>query len=168
MTLSRLQLKRQSAWIFLLMVAIGFGLFWQREFSDVSRRALENAYGGRLPKPTEPALVDPLKELVLPPQETRPMRITHIPKIRMDQKLPHPFVGPCINCHLFEGGPAEGSQYKTPVGAVLEQLSKNVTKLGPSITPESERPHPPAGRCIKCHDMIVHVPVQKSDLLWQY
>ncbi len=148
------------------LVVVGFGMFWQREFEDVSLRALNNAYDGRLPKPTEPSLFDPLKEIVSPPK-TQPMRISHIPMINLKQKLPHPYVGPCINCHLLEGGPGAGTQAKTPVGAILEELSRDVGKLGPNITPNSERPHPPAGRCIKCHDIIVQVPVEKSNFIWQ-
>jgi hypothetical protein len=161
------QLKRRAGWIFVLLVVSGFGIFWQREFQDVSPRALKNAYTGRLPKPTEPGLTDPLQALIAPQQQYKPMRITHIPQIDMAQKMPHPFVGACINCHLIKGGAKAGSQYKTPVGAVLETLSSKVGKLGPSIVPSSERPHPPAGRCIKCHDIVVQVPVEKTGYMWR-
>jgi hypothetical protein len=166
MNLQSLQLKNRAGWLFVALVVLGFALFWMREFQDISVRALNNAYDGRLPKPTEPSLFDPLKEAISPPQ-TRPMRISHIPTINISQRLPHPYVGPCINCHLLEGGPKAGSQAKTPVGAILEELSRDVGKLGPNITPSSERPHPPAGRCIKCHDIIVQVPVEKSNFIWQ-
>ena len=88
------------------------------------------------------------------------MTIHHIPKIDRGAPTPHPFVGDCNRCHLYTGGPPAGRQPKTPVGTVLEELSK-VKKLGPPLRPKSSRPHPPAGRCIKCHDIVVNIPVKK-------
>ena len=54
-----------------------------------------------------------------------------------------------------------------PVGKVLEQISR-LNKLGPPLLPTSEMPHPAAGRCIKCHDIVIKVPLDKtrSKMLW--
>ncbi len=167
MYLNRATIKRQGLWVFILMVILGFGIFWEAALREAPKRALSNAYIGRLPKPTEPTLLTPLQELIAPENDFKAMEIAHIPAINMNQRMPHPFVGTCINCHLIEGGAKAGSQFKTPVGAILEQLSSKVGKLGPAIIPQSERPHPPAGRCIKCHNLLVQVPVEKNDFLWQ-
>ena len=82
--------------------------------------------------------------------------------------MPHPFVGDCQDCHLFVDGPPPGSQPKTAVGAALGELSK-VKKLGPPLRPISNRPHPPAGRCIICHDIVVKVPIKKkkNGFIWE-
>lgn len=166
MTLTSDYIKAKTALVLILVIMVGTGLFWEKVLTDGPGRTFGSAYQGRLAKPTEPTLIDPLKSLVNPTQY-RPMVITHIPEISMDQKMPHPFVGACINCHLINGGDPAGSQFKTPIGAVLEKISKNVVKLGPPITPTSNRPHPPAGRCIKCHDIVVQVPVKKTGFVWE-
>ena len=134
---------------------------------DPSTHAATNGLMGRLPKPTEPSLLDPVFDLVNPQTEYRQMRITHIPRIKPGATMPHPYVGVCINCHLIIGGAKEGSQDKTPIGALYEAISKNVVKLGPPIKATSKRPHPAAGRCIKCHDMIVLQPVEKQFFRWR-
>lgn len=159
--------KNASVIIIIMVLIIGMGMFWKTMIKTPYKAILDNAYNGRLAKPTEPSLTDPLLQLLEPQQKFRPMRISHIPQIRLDKPMPHPFVGACINCHLIEGGELAGSQDKTIVGAMLEQVSKNVVKLGPTIKPESKRPHPPAGRCIKCHDIVVQVPINKKQFIWQ-
>lgn len=163
------RIQRTVLWLFLITLVFGTGMFWWHAVQKAPKRALTNALMGRLPKPTEPGLMDSVLGALSQQQEQRPMRITHIPTISYSQKMPHPYVGPCINCHLIQGGAPAGSQFKTPYGAILEEISKNITKLGPPILPTSERPHPAAGRCIKCHDIVVHVPVntQNSPYIWQ-
>jgi hypothetical protein len=49
----------------------------------------------------------------------------------------------------------------------MERISK-VSKLGPPLRPDSHQPHPEAGRCIKCHDIVIKVPAkkQKNSYLW--
>ena len=153
--------------IILMVLVIGVGMFWESMLKDPKKRILNSAFSGRLAKPTEPTLIDPLVEIVKPQEEFEPMVITHIPQIIKGKKMPHPFVGNCINCHLIKGGAAAGTQYKTPGGAALEKISRNVIKLGPPIIPQSQRPHPPAGRCIKCHDIVVQVPKKKKSFIWQ-
>lgn len=160
-------IARPSIWVFVILVLLGSGFFWIKMLEDPSRRAATNGLMGRLPKPTEPSLFDPAIDLVKPQNDYRPMRITHIPRIKMGAKMPHPYVGVCINCHLIIGGAEAGSQGKTPIGALYESFSKNVVKLGPPIKATSERPHPAAGRCIKCHDLIVLQPVEKQFFRWR-
>ncbi|MBF0219215.1 MAG: hypothetical protein HQL49_06775 [Gammaproteobacteria bacterium] len=140
--------------------------FWSHVAHEAPDHVLHNALLGRLPKPTEPPLFAPLQELLQSEPTFTYMTVTHIPEITMGARMPHPFVGACINCHLIKDGAAAGSQFKTPYGAALEQFSKYVFKPGPNITPQSERPHPPAGRCIKCHDLVVKVPVERSYFKW--
>ncbi|MEW6219747.1 MAG: magnetochrome domain-containing protein [Thermodesulfobacteriota bacterium] len=86
-----------------------------------------------------------------PPRQTV---IRRIPRISAAAVRLHPFWGRCDHCHLFVNGPPAGSQPKTPVGAALEGIS-TIIKIAPPILPSSARPHPPAGRCIKCHDIVV-------------
>lgn len=153
--------------VIIMVLIISVGLFWQSMLTNKSEKVLGNAYMGRLAKPTEPGLADPLRQMLIPRKEFRPMVLTHIPEMTLGQPMPHPYVGQCINCHLIVGGAPAGSQEKTVVGAMLEKVSRNVVKLGPPITPQTEQPHPPAGRCIKCHNIVVQVPVEKSRLIWQ-
>lgn len=136
---------------------------------DVSVRVIDGDYLGVLPRPVDPSLLDPLTRLFSKPADYQLMTIQRIPPIQPGGGMPHPYVGPCTNCHLYVGGPGPGSQYKTPVGAVLEQLSR-LHKLGPPIWPDAEIPHPPAGRCIKCHDIVVKTPAdpKSGGLIWQY
>jgi len=154
-----------------LLAAIIVGLFWSglpTKISDVS--SLRRATGmvmGRLPLPTEPSLLSPFEKFWKPAPRYSLATIQHIPSIKPGTGMPHPFVGDCKNCHLFVGGPPAGSQFKTPVGAILENLSR-VRKIGPPILPISRQPHPPAGRCIKCHDIVVKVPSDpNSGVRWK-
>ena len=170
--------RRNRRWTILgavaLVALIGLGLVWDK-FSGQSdgfgavttvRRA-EGLMFGRLPMPMEPTLLSPLERLLKPPPKYQLMTIRHIPPVAPGTGMPHPYVGDCRNCHLLVGGAPAGSQFKTPVGAALERLSR-VRKLGPPILPTSQQPHPPAGRCIKCHDIVVKVPVDRSSgIKWQ-
>ncbi|MEO5374208.1 MAG: magnetochrome domain-containing protein [Alphaproteobacteria bacterium] len=156
-----------------ILVIIGAGVLWETYGNTYfglaphfSARVAEGQFVGRLGGPTEPSLFGSLAELVAPKPRFKLMTIRHIPRIKKGVPMPHPFVGACLNCHLYFGGPGPGTQFKTPVGAVLEELSK-VKKLGPPLLPTSQIPHPPAGRCIKCHDIVVKVPVDpKNGFLW--
>ncbi|CAK0756299.1 Magnetosome protein MamT [Azospirillaceae bacterium] len=136
---------------------------------DVPMRIVDGDYFGALPRPVSPWLIDPLLRMFQKQDKFRLMTIRRIPPIQAGGGMPHPYVGVCTNCHLYVGGPGPGSQHKTPVGAILEQLSR-LHKLGPPIWPDAEMPHPSAGRCIKCHDIVVKVPVdpKSSGFIWQY
>jgi hypothetical protein len=154
-----------------LLAAIAVGLFWDGVPDSLaglsSVRRAEGMMLGRLPLPTEPSILSPVDKLFAPKPRYKLMTIQHIPPVRPGTGMPHPFVGDCKNCHLFVGGPPAGSQFKTPYGAMLENLSK-VRKLGPPILPTSRQPHPPAGRCIKCHDIVVKVPSDpRSGVRWR-
>lgn len=157
-----------------LVLVVGAGLFHDKipdpagSFGGVtSLRRAEGLFLGRLPLPAEPSLVSPIEKALAPPPAYKVMTIRHIPPVAPGSGMPHPFVGDCVHCHLMVGGAPAGSQYKTPVGAMLENLSR-VRKLGPPILPTSRQPHPPAGRCIKCHDILVKVPLDKaSGLRWK-
>ncbi len=129
--------------------------------ADVSVRVVDGDYLGSLPRPVDPSLFDPISNFFRAKPDYKLMAIKAIPPIVMGGGMPHPYVGPCTNCHLYVGGPGPGSQFKTPVGAMLEQLSR-LHKLGPPIWPNAEMPHPPAGRCIKCHDIVVKIPIDPS------
>ncbi len=143
-----------------LLVLVSAGLVWETADSNsLSRlfvRTVEGFYLGRMPTPAETGITGLVKQTVVPSKRHRLMVIKHIPRIRRDEPMPHPYVGACQQCHLYRGGPAPGSQPKTPVAAVPENLSK-IEKLGPPLVPYSEMPHPAAGRCIKCHDIVVKV-----------
>lgn len=136
--------------------------------AEVPVRVVDGDYLGTLPRPIGPSLFDPLTNLFRSQPDYKLMAIRRIPPIVAGGGMPHPYVGPCTNCHLYVGGPGPGTQYKTPVGAMLEQLSK-LHKLGPPIWPNAEIPHPPAGRCIKCHDIVVKIPIQptQSGFIWK-
>jgi hypothetical protein len=136
--------------------------------SEVSVRVVDGDYLGTLPRPVSSSLFDPLINLFSTQPDYKLMAIKSIPPIVAGGGMPHPYVGSCTNCHLLVGGPGPGSQYKTPVGAMLEQLSR-LHKLGPPIWPNAEIPHPPAGRCIKCHDIVVKVPIEPthSHFIWK-
>ncbi len=155
-----------------LLMVVGLGLYWDKLSLSAgispatSPRRAEGLLLGRLPLPMEPSILSPLEHLIEPPLQYKLMTIRHIPPVIPGTGMPHPYVGDCIQCHLMVGGPAAGSQFKTPYGAVLENLSR-VRKLGPPILPTTRQPHPPAGRCIKCHDIVVKVPVEKkSGIKW--
>ncbi len=87
--------------------------------------------------------------------------IRHIPRIVRSAPIPHPYVGKCDNCHVFVGDTGPGIQAATRIGQILEDFAK-VRKLGPPLRPDSKRPHPKAGRCIKCHDIMIKVPVNAA------
>ncbi|MBF0460331.1 MAG: magnetochrome domain-containing protein [Magnetococcales bacterium] len=154
------------AWATILMVIIVGGFeggdtlksLFERFGTDRVTRRLQGEIFGAMPKPTQPALTDPVKEVLQPQQKTRRVVVRRIPQIKPGQKMPHHYWGPCLKCHLFEGGPPPGSQPITPVGKVWEKVS-SITKVGPPILPNSRIPHPPSGRCIKCHDIVIQVPV---------
>lgn len=130
---------------------------FNRVGTDHLTRRLQGEILGSMPKPTQPALSDPVVE-ALNPKKTRRLVVKRIPKIRAGQRMPHSYWGPCTKCHLFRGGAPPGSQPITPVGKVWERVS-SITKVGPPILPNSTIPHPPSGRCIKCHNIVIEVPL---------
>ncbi len=123
-------------------------------------RTVEGLYLGAFPVPAFPDIVSPVANALTPGKRYRQMAIRHIPRIDKNSSMPHPYAGACMQCHLYRGGPGPGSQPNTRVGVFVESLSR-LKKLGPPLRPNSRRPHPPGGRCIKCHDIIVKVPVEK-------
>ncbi|MEG3620317.1 magnetosome protein MamT [Magnetovibrio sp. PR-2] len=138
-----------------------FGLNLGSSPSHQSVRITKGILYGDMPAPAERGLVETLKDTFVPDQKYKLMTLKHIPRVTAQQKMPHPYVGVCTNCHLYVDGPGPGTQFKTPVGAALESLSR-IKKLGPPLLPDSDRPHPPAGRCIKCHDVVIKVPIEKK------
>ncbi|MBF0179726.1 MAG: magnetochrome domain-containing protein [Magnetococcales bacterium] len=133
---------------------IGYGVLGMR--TDPTPEMRGEVFGA-MPKPTQPSLREPLLELVAPAAPgLQRMLIKRIPSIDPGARMPHPSWGPCTNCHLIRGGLPPGSQPATPVAKVWEQISVYY-KVGPPILPNSPRPHPPSGRCIKCHDILVYV-----------
>lgn len=149
------------------LLAVSTVMFWQSNLQDISLREVAAVFHGRHAAPTEPEFLRPVVDLLDPPTGYQTMLISHIPEISLQDTMPHPYVGPCVNCHLIRQGAAAGSQFITPYGALLEKFSKDVVKVGPPIRPDNERMHPPAGRCIKCHDIMVHVPVETSLFRWR-
>lgn len=121
-----------------------------------SRQAVGEFFGS-MPKPVQPSFVDPVVKPFVT-KATRKMVIKKIPTIDKTRKMPHSYWGDCTNCHLFSDGPPAGSRWASPVGSALAKIS-TMYKIGPPILPDSNRPHPPAGRCIKCHDIVIEVPV---------
>lgn len=113
---------------------------------------------GSMPKPTQPVLSEPILEKLVPPT-TRKVAVKRIPMIDPGTPRPHAYWGACNKCHLFQGGPPPGTQPITPVGKMWEKASASIAKVGPPILPDSTRPHPSAGRCIKCHDIVIEQPV---------
>lgn len=153
--------------VLVLLALVVFGLLWQFAHRTGSQldgyfisRSTEGMLTGRMPNPADPTIRSVLEDKLNTDPEHKLMVIKHIPTIKKGAQMPHPFVGDCMNCHLFEGGAQAGSQYKTPAGALLEEMSR-VHKMGPPLRANSQRPHPPAGRCIKCHDIVVRVPVER-------
>lgn len=112
---------------------------------------------GMMPDPVQPQLIDPVVESFTR-EKSKKVVIKRIPRISKGMMMPHPYWGECSKCHLFRGGPKAGEQWKSPVGSALEMVS-TIMKVGPPIRPDSTRPHPPAGRCIKCHDIVVDAPI---------
>lgn len=125
--------------------------------ADRLSRRLEGEILGSMPKPTQPSLSGTVQELVAE-QKTRKMVVRRIPQITSGQRMPHSYWGECVKCHLFKDGAPPGSQSITPVGKVWEKLS-TYHKVGPPILPNSTIPHPPSGRCIKCHDIVIQMPI---------
>ena len=124
--------------------------------SKVSRQ-VKGEILGLMPKPIQPNLVDPIIE-PFKSNKTKKVVIKRLPRIGVGVMMPHPYWGKCERCHLVRGGQTAGSQRKSFFGKALEKVS-TVKKVGPPILPDSHRPHPAAGRCIKCHDIVVEVPI---------
>ncbi|MBF0448133.1 MAG: magnetochrome domain-containing protein [Magnetococcales bacterium] len=122
-------------------------------------RQVQGEIFGSMPAPTQPALNEPIVKIVKPEQLTRKMVVKRIPRLTPGKKMPHPYWGPCTKCHLIKGGAPAGSQPITPVGKAWEKASANIMKVGPPILPDTTRNHPPCGRCIKCHDIVIEVPI---------
>ncbi|MBF0425089.1 MAG: magnetochrome domain-containing protein [Magnetococcales bacterium] len=116
---------------------------------------------GSMPAPTEPTMPEQVIDTIRP-QAARPVKmvVRRLPIITHNAKIPHAYWGPCTKCHLIRGGDPPGSQPITPVGKILEQVSAAIYKVGPPILPDSTRHHPAAGRCIKCHDIVVQMPAR--------
>ncbi|MBF0422592.1 MAG: magnetochrome domain-containing protein [Magnetococcales bacterium] len=124
---------------------------------DKASRQLKGEIFGSMPAPTEPPMNKPVMDIVAP-QKTRKIVVKMIPQIPRTAKIPHSYWGPCTKCHLIIGGAPPGSQPITPVGKAWEKAS-TFKKVGPPILPDSTRHHPPSGRCIKCHDIVVEIPI---------
>ncbi|MBF0191931.1 MAG: magnetochrome domain-containing protein [Magnetococcales bacterium] len=152
-----------------MIALIGLGLLWKSDkgaslwstlAADQPSSQVEGEVFGSIPKPTQPSLQEPVLQLVHPPSNSlQRMLVKRIPTIDPGARMPHPSWGPCTNCHLIRGGAPPGSQPATPVAKVWEQVSAYY-KVGPPIMPNSTRPHPPSGRCIKCHDILVYVQIK--------
>jgi hypothetical protein len=125
--------------------------------SKVSRRIQGEVFGA-MPSPTQPSLKEPIAKIVKP-IKTRKMVVRRIPRLTPGKKMPHLYWGPCTKCHLIKGGAPAGSQPITPVGKAWEKASSSIMKVGPPILPDTTMNHPPAGRCIKCHDIVVEIPI---------
>ena len=134
------------------------GDFLDRLGADRLSRQLQGEVLGAMPKPTQPGISDQVVEIVKP-KKTRKMVVRRIPTITHGQRMPHAYWGECSRCHLFTDGAPPGSQPITPVGKIWEKVS-TIQKVGPRILPNSTIPHPPSGRCIKCHDIVIEVPIQ--------
>ncbi|MEO5345520.1 MAG: magnetochrome domain-containing protein [Magnetococcus sp. YQC-9] len=156
---------KAAAAVIVLLVVVGLGLWGfggfapsaPPLFSDEATGQVQGEVFGSIPKPTQPALNEPVLQLMNPPTGSlQRMLVKRIPTINPGASMPHPSWGPCTNCHLIRGGAPPGSQPATPVAKVWEQVSAYY-KVGPPIMPNSTRPHPPSGRCIKCHDILVYV-----------
>lgn len=152
-----------AALVAVAAVLIGFLLsdrlvdtFHQLVSHKVSRQ-LEGKVLGLMPKPIQPDLLDPALE-PFSSKKTGKVVIKRVPRIGEGVTIPHSYWGRCEKCHLIRGGQAAGSQRKSFFGKALEKVS-TLKKVGPPILPDSHRPHPAAGRCIKCHDIVIETPV---------
>lgn len=139
-----------------------FGGMMGNFFQDMMRtekasRQLKGEVFGSMPAPTEPSMDRPVRDIVAP-KKTRKIVVKMLPQIKRSARVPHSYWGPCTKCHLIIGGPPPGSQPITPVGKAWEKAS-TIKKVGPPILPDSTRHHPPSGRCIKCHDIVVEIPI---------
>ncbi len=144
--------------IFIVLFLSGrFGIGLHKLTSHKITRQVEGQILGLMPEPIQPDLVDPIFDSFTK-KKTRKVAIKRIPRIDKGGTMPHPFWGNCEKCHLYRGGAPAGSQWKSLFGSALEKVS-TVKKVGPPILPDSTRPHPAAGRCIKCHDIVIEVPI---------
>lgn len=156
---------------FLLAAVLVAGLGWETLSGwDDAQLLVRTAKGmalGKFPEPVDPSIISLVGKNIFPQKRYRLMTIRHIPRINVGAAMPHPYVGACAQCHLYRGGPGPGKQSKTPVGHALEHLSR-IRKLGPPLRPNTHMLHPAAGRCIKCHNIVVKVPVRqkKGGPLW--
>ncbi len=155
--------------VVLLAALLLAGLVWEASggwASGMARRVIvgtvEGVYLGKFPALVGPDIISPIESALVPGKRYRLMAIRHIPRIDKGGSMPHPYAGACRQCHLYRGGPGPGNQPNTRVGAVLESLSR-IKKLGPPLRPNSHMPHPPGGRCIKCHDIVVKVQVGRNE-----
>ncbi|MEO5368159.1 MAG: magnetochrome domain-containing protein [Magnetococcus sp. WYHC-3] len=149
-----------------LLVVVAAGLLLDQEYGETLRswsetrvpRDVQGEIFGAMPAPTAPSLQDEVVQ-ALQPQAKQPVRmvVRRLPVIDLSTKLPHPYWGTCRTCHLVRGGAPAGTQPITPFGKVAEKIS-TIYKVGPPIFPDSTRHHPEAGRCIKCHDLVVVIP----------
>ncbi|CAK0765314.1 Magnetosome protein MamT [Gammaproteobacteria bacterium] len=156
--MNRSDLVRNGGQVVGVVAVIGlitWGL-WQEQVEVNPTRQIQGEVLGTMPKPTQPLFTQPLVEIVSTPTPLQQTLIRRIPTILPDAKMPHTFWGPCVKCHLIQGGALPGNQPATPVAKVLEQVSA-FHKVGPPILPNSTRPHPVSGRCIKCHDILVYI-----------
>ncbi len=141
----------------LVVLAVVGLIAWELWFEKVEinpTRQLQGEVLGTMPKPTQPALTDPIVEAVNPILLQKTL-IKRIPTITPDAPMRHPYWGACTKCHLIQGGAPAGNQPATPVAKLLERVS-TIYKIGPPILPNSIRPHPVSGRCIKCHDILIY------------
>ncbi len=106
---------------------------------------------GRIPKPTEPRLLDSALDFLFGKKSKKAV-IRRIPKISQSMRMPHAYWGTCTRCHLYKD--KKVNNFKTPWGNALTKVS-SIKKVGPPILPDSLRPHPQAGRCIKCHNIVI-------------
>ena len=129
------------------MFYLGTGLMIENEATTKVRGMIM----GRYAKPTEPQQLEPVLEF-FSKEKKKKVVILRIPKIREGMRMPHPYWGSCDKCHLFEDRIFSASI--TPYGKIMQKIS-TIKKVGPAILPDSYRPHPGAGRCIKCHDIVI-------------
>ncbi|MEG3640751.1 magnetosome protein MamT [Magnetococcus sp. PR-3] len=154
-----------AAMIVLLVVMVGAWLLYDKNKDTLENwsntrvpRYLQGEIFGSYPMPTQPTIQEEVVQKVQrKKKQPAKMVVKMLPVIAKNAKLPHTYWGLCTKCHLIKGGAPPGSQPITPVGKVLEKASM-ITKVGPPIYPDSTRHHPAAGRCIKCHDIVVKLP----------
>ncbi len=158
----------------IILAVIAMGLMGYERFKELKTidpvkkvtRQFKAELFGFLPSPTQPELSEPVKKAIIPKiipkakqaPKMRKIVVKRIPTLRPGMKMPHKYWGPCNKCHLRQGGPPPGSQPITPVGKMWEKAS-TIKKVGPPILPDSTRHHPPAGRCIKCHDIVIQMAI---------
>jgi len=157
--------RRYGGAIALFTILAGVALFLEdyapSVISDMSKHKVtmqeQGEIFGMTPDPVQPKMVDPVVE-PFSGKHSKKVVIKRIPRISKGMVMPHPYWGDCVKCHLYKGVDKAGGEWKSPVGKALETVS-TIMKVGPRIRPDSVRPHPPAGRCIKCHDIVVDQPV---------